>query len=195
MARRIDWKVEEIRSQHSTDGLEIYASLSGTPRGIFVGSMEEIKTDLETQIKEFNAAEMAAKYAMNSIYGIHALGEWPKQNPYIRNTPKIKNVIFNDPATIVFWEDGDKTVVKCQEGDTFDPEKGLAMAFVKKVLGNKGNYCNEIKKWLPEEEKDEEQLSIAIDANPLASAAVSATKAAENLSKAMNKFKRRGLFT
>lgn len=66
--------------------------------------------------------------------------------------PEIKNVIFNDPATIVFWEDGTKTVVKCQDGDKFDPEKGLAMAIVKKAYGNKGNYCNKLKKWLPKEE-------------------------------------------
>ena len=39
---------------------------------------------------------------------------------------KIEKVIFNDPATIVIWADGSKTVVKCQEGDVFDKEKGLA---------------------------------------------------------------------
>lgn len=60
---------------------------------------------------------------------------------------EIKDVIFNDPATIVFWMDGTKTVVKCQEGDEFDPEKGLTMAIAKKVYGNKGSYCNVIKKW------------------------------------------------
>lgn len=65
--------------------------------------------------------------------------------------PKIKNVIFNAPATIVFWADGTKTVVKAQDDDKFDPEKGLAMAISKKALGNKGNYCNELKKWLPKE--------------------------------------------
>jgi hypothetical protein len=65
----------------------------------------------------------------------------------------IKNVIFNHPATIVFWTDGTKTVVKAQDGDIFDPEKGLAMAISKKALGNKGNYCNELKKWLPKKEE------------------------------------------
>ena len=64
--------------------------------------------------------------------------------------PKIKDVIYNDPATIVFWEDGTKTVVKCKN-EKFDPEKGLAMAFSKKMLGNKGNYYNVFKKWLPDE--------------------------------------------
>lgn len=61
-----------------------------------------------------------------------------------------KKVIFNDPATIVFWHDGTKTVVKAID-EPFDPEKGLAMAIAKKYLGNEGNYYNTFKKWLPEE--------------------------------------------
>ena len=65
--------------------------------------------------------------------------------------PSIKKVIFNYPATIVLWSDGSKTVVKCQDGDIYDPEKGLAMAIAKKSLGNNGRYYNEIKKWLPDE--------------------------------------------
>ena len=67
--------------------------------------------------------------------------------------PRIKNVIFNDPATIVFWSDNTKTVVKAQD-EPFDPEKGLAMAICKKALGNEGNYYNEIKKWLPKEKNE-----------------------------------------
>lgn len=59
---------------------------------------------------------------------------------YVQNdlSHGIENVIFNDPATIVFWLDGTKTVVKCGEDDIFDPEKGLAMAIAKKSLGNQG---------------------------------------------------------
>ena len=63
----------------------------------------------------------------------------------------ITNVIFNNPATIVFWSDGTKTVVKCDERDEFDPEKGLAMAICKKHFG--GGFYNDIfKKWIPEED-------------------------------------------
>lgn len=65
-------------------------------------------------------------------------------------TIMIKKVGFYNPTTVVFWEDGTKTVVKA-DGETFDPEKGLAMAISKKYLGNKGNYWNEFKKWLPKE--------------------------------------------
>lgn len=67
---------------------------------------------------------------------------------------KIKKVIFNDPATIVIWADGSKTVVKCQEGDIFDKEKGLAMAISKRALGDKGRYCEEFKKWISVDEKE-----------------------------------------
>ena len=73
-------------------------------------------------------------------------------NKNIRN--KIKKVIFNDPATIVFWSDGKKTVVKCGERDIYDPEKGLAMAIAKRALGNEGNYYELFKKWLPEENNE-----------------------------------------
>ena len=88
---------------------------------------------------------------LNSTYGIGSLC-----------IPEIKNVIFNDPATIVLWEDGTKTVVKCQDGDEFDPEKGLAMAIAKKAYGNKSNYCNKLKKWLPKEEPVDTNRSIFV---------------------------------
>lgn len=64
----------------------------------------------------------------------------------------IQRVIFNDPATIVFWKDGTKTVVKCQEGDVYSEEVGLALCFAKKALGNQSNFNNVFKKWIPEEE-------------------------------------------
>ena len=67
-------------------------------------------------------------------------------------TLKIKNVIFNGPATIVYWSDGSKTVVKCQPGKVLDYEKGLAMAISKKMLGNRGSYYDKFNKWVPEEE-------------------------------------------
>ena len=65
----------------------------------------------------------------------------------------IKDVIFNNPATIVLWKDGTKTVVKCQKGDTYNPELGLAMCIIKKFCGNKGNYNDVFNKWIPKGEK------------------------------------------
>lgn len=83
----------------------------------------------------------------------------------------IKEVIFNNPATIVKWEDGTQTIVYCQDNveevvktvdgkevkvrkprkaDSFNPEIGLAMAIVKKHFGNMGNYNNVFRKYIPE---------------------------------------------
>lgn len=60
---------------------------------------------------------------------------------------QIERVIFHCPATIVFWSDGSKTVVKATN-ELFDREKGLAMAIAKKFLGNEGNYFNTFKKYI-----------------------------------------------
>lgn len=70
----------------------------------------------------------------------------PKERAFVR----IKKVIFNNPATIVYWADGTKTVVTCGKEDTFDPEKGLAMAISKYFFGNAGWFNNVFKKFLPE---------------------------------------------
>lgn len=91
------------------------------------------------------------------------------KKPSVTNgLPRITNVVFNDPATIVFWEDGSKTVVKCNpDCDFYDPEKGLVMAMVKKIYGNKGSYFNEIKKWIKKYDEemcgDEDELTYDFD--------------------------------
>ena len=74
------------------------------------------------------------------------------------DTVFLKKVIYNDTATIAFWSDGTKTVVKAQPADIFDPEKGLAMVVAKKVCGNTGNYYNSFKKWLPKEPVSKEEI-------------------------------------
>ena len=57
-----------------------------------------------------------------------------------------KKIIFNAPATIIIWSDNSKTVVKCGENDIFDPEKGIALCFMKRALGNKSGPFNKVLK-------------------------------------------------
>ena len=64
---------------------------------------------------------------------------------------KIRDVIFSDPATVVFWDDNTKTVVKTRGGEKYDKEKGLAMAIIKKITGNTGSYYNIFKEWCGDE--------------------------------------------
>lgn len=133
-------------------------------------------TDADTAAV-INAIDEKAKRELNAVYGRQAFSkkEDKTMNPYLpRNAvygllaPKIeydklynaaakraiKKVIFNDPATIVYWADETKTVVRA-EGEKFDPEKGLAVAIAKKYFGNEGNYYDIFKKWLPKEEVPE----------------------------------------
>lgn len=65
---------------------------------------------------------------------------------------EIKDVIYNPPATIVHWMDGEKTVVQVQEGDTYDPEKGLLLAFAKRLFGNDNTFNKVMHKWCNVEE-------------------------------------------
>ena len=105
---------------------------------------DEVTNYLETDI--MITAELA-KQQLNSIYGVLKFN----------NLPTIKKVHFSGPMTVVIWEDGTKTLVKCSENDFFDCEKGLAMAIVKKMYGNDNSFHKIFNKWIPEESdhKDE----------------------------------------
>ena len=88
------------------------------------------------------------------VYGYVSANEKTTERSYYMHDDIrrfIKKVKFTPPATIVFWTDNTKTVVKCS-GEDYDPEKGLAMCICKKMLGNKGNYYEVFKKWLPKED-------------------------------------------
>ena len=61
----------------------------------------------------------------------------------------IWNVYFNEAkgATCVVWKDGMKTVVKCQPGDTFSKETGLAMCYMKRFFNNRSCFNETLKKY------------------------------------------------
>lgn len=82
------------------------------------------------------------KYSFSKKYGIH---QDTDSIPFV----DIEKVIFNGPATIVFWSDGIKTIVKCTEDDIYDQEKGFAMAICKRVLGD--NFKKIFKEYIEEE--------------------------------------------
>ena len=52
------------------------------------------------------------------------------------NPLHVDRIIFSPPATIVFWKDGTKTVVKCADGEPFSEYNGFAAALLKKVFGS-----------------------------------------------------------
>lgn len=64
---------------------------------------------------------------------------------------EIKQVIFHEPATIILWADGTKTVVKCKDGDKYDKQTGFLMCYLKGIVGNK-TLLKELDKWVGEKE-------------------------------------------
>lgn len=141
-----------------------YSSVYVYPSGLNVREASQHQREfVDDMIKRFEdhfkihlPDEFTLASAISAYVNTDIAASWNAYQNYkerrVKSMYAIKKVIFNSPATIVFWMDGTKTVVKAQGDDIFDPEKGLAMAISKKALGNKGNYCNELKKWLPEED-------------------------------------------
>lgn len=115
----------------------------------FEGSVEN-----NPQLKEF-------------IECVHDVFEKQREERIRMNIPK--SVIFNNPATIVFWKDGSKTISKAHN-EAFDPEKGLAICYAKKALGDgyeaSKKFDRIVKKYLPkakETDDDEPKVNPAVE--------------------------------
>ena len=134
--KMVDWTLNKITiPPHDpwTNCANFEATLSGTlsNEGRIVYSI-----DLDAVAKELN----------------ESLREYMK--------PNIKRVIFNPPATIIIWNDDTKSVVKCQNGESYDAEKGFALAYLKKLLGNDNTFNKEIHKWVKEVEPKKPKLNL-----------------------------------
>lgn len=137
--------LETIRKVYYNPGLyQIigFRSCAGT------NNKKENKTMTATELCRIEAAaydrgyERGRKVGFSEGTSTHAGFTW--HNPDL----KIKKVIFNDPATIVFWADGTKTVAKAHGDDKFDKEVGLTVCIAKKALGNRSNFDKVFKKWI-----------------------------------------------
>lgn len=98
-------------------------------------------TPLDEEIKGTEAVAPSSKTnpykdMLNAIYGSAEYYKFSKSY----KIPEVREIRYNGPATIVFWEDNTKTVVKMQPGELYyDPDKAFAMAVCKKLFGNKFN--------------------------------------------------------
>lgn len=87
---------------------------------------------------------------------------------------RVKKIMHNGPATIVFWKDGTKTVVRLKEGDKYDPYAAFTAAVAKRLYGKNmkiseivDRYSKDLKKIdIPEAQPRElsvEELKAAAD--------------------------------
>lgn len=127
----------EIQTEHPFGGLDITRFFA---KGYILPNLQRERRITRAEAQARRNAREEAKKVLNAVYGKAAA-----------DTYGIKQVLFRNPATIVLWNDGTKTVVKAQEGDTYSKEIGLAMAICKKVMGNKSSYNDVFKRWIKDE--------------------------------------------
>lgn len=72
--------------------------------------------------------------ALNYLYR-YSPGKYTPIDPFEPDYFDSKKIIFSGNCTIVIWKDGTKTMARCSKGDDFSPEAGLAICFMKHVLG------------------------------------------------------------
>ena len=130
---------------------------------------------------------------------------FPMRNPFMPVTNTVRNeqvrldrVVYNDPATIVFWSDGTKTVVKCSPKDTYDPEKGLLLCIAKKTSDNGDDWYKKLQEKLPETPApkmtaihDKKLLSIHCDA-PLTNVSILYEPIMKKINEGYNNFEFKG---
>ena len=75
--------------------------------------------------------------------------QYGQKAPWLDIMSRIKKVHYKEKMTIVIWTDGSKTIVKCNEQDTYDPEKGLAMAILKRISGNTNGHRKLFERFVP----------------------------------------------
>lgn len=144
------WAVESIENNSAERNMVV--TLTGYPKhecAPFSVNENDLERDINNRMNgEEKELETALKRRMsNTMYGVYS------NNVNCKGfvTPQIKNVIFNPPATIVFWIDGTKTVVKCQNGE---------------MNGNNGYYFEEIKKWREKYNQTTDKKTVKTDENP-----------------------------
>lgn len=84
-------------------------------------SLNKVHDDMINSLLYSVPTFYTAKEEMNAMFGI------PKF--------EYKKIIFNGPCTIILWKDGTKTIAKASDGEMFDPEKGVAICFMKRAIG------------------------------------------------------------
>ena len=88
------------------------------------------ETELRISVaNEINKTMFDALYAWGKAAGYINIDEFGRIEP--------KKVIINDPATVVFFNDGTKAVAKAKDGDEYDPLFGIMACALRKTGKNR----------------------------------------------------------
>lgn len=127
-------------------------------RNLFLDEIDEfmqtIYKELEQEIaNSFLEKELDEDEIDNDLNLIRMIEELEEEEQY--DYLAYERIIFNDPATIVIWADGTRTVVKACKEDKFDKGVGLKTALLQRVFGK--DIDKEINKIVDEDNKREKE--------------------------------------
>ena len=111
----------------SVFGLQIRLKESIPNNGIIVKKEDNMRIGQHTFTPRGDHSIDAMAYAMNDIDTVYRFKGINNKLP--------KKYIINDGATILFWHDDTKTIIKRAEDDNFDPVKGFLWAYFQKHSG------------------------------------------------------------
>ena len=111
---------------------------------------KELEEEINNSFLEDELDEDEIDNDLNLIRMIEELEE-EEHNNYLA----YERIIFNNPATIVLWADGTRTVVKACKEDKFNKEVGLKTALLQRVFGKE--IDKEINKIVDEDNKREKE--------------------------------------
>jgi hypothetical protein len=117
------------------------------PKPFDVYSANELSSYIASGLANF---EKRFKEAFGGLFNL-------EENNMSRKSLEVKKVIYSGPCTIVIWADDSKTIVRCQDGDTYSKEVGLLMCLAKKVWGTNtsgSNFNDYISKVISEKEEN-----------------------------------------
>lgn len=116
--------------------------------------MQTVYKELEQEIaNSFLENELAEDEIDNDLNLIRMIEELEAEEQY--DYLAVEKIIFNNPATIVIWADGTRTVVKACKEDKFDKGVGLKTALLQRVFGK--GIDKEINKIVDEDNKREKE--------------------------------------
>ena len=130
-------------------------------RNLFIDEIDEfmqtVYKELEQEINNsFLENELDEDEIDNDLNLIRMIEELEAEEQF--DYLAYERIIFNDPATIVIWADGTRTVVKACKEDKFDKGVGLKTALLQRVFGK--NIDKEINKIVDEDNKREKENQI-----------------------------------
>lgn len=138
----IEWVYENFDyTTYHTQTPPLYYNYQYDPKFMDVSSMYPVKSSLKELSEEIAKREVKRlddeiKKEINNMVNNVNKGFGVPGKYYWETALAYKKIIFNGPCTIILWKDGSKTIAKTSGEEEFDPEKGVAICFMKKMLGH-----------------------------------------------------------